>query len=114
MWGQISAGRTLGHEFRVKKRLFDLVIERNGGNVHGGARLCEIANTRHAEQVVRQGDSITLGDLLHLVLAVTVEGGPTYGVLLDLGGAPIEDSFVPGMADDELAAFVVTGKADDE
>jgi hypothetical protein len=114
MWSQISAVRTLGHEIRVKKRLFDLVIERNGGNVHGRTRLCEIANTRHAEQVVRESDSVAIGDLLDLMLAVAVEGGPTYGVLLNLGGTPIEDSFMAGMADDKLATFMMAGKADDQ
>ena len=79
-----QCGLTFWHEVFILQRLLDLLVERQTGDAdgcgRGGEMVQHIVRLCERVQVVGESDTVAVGDLVHFVLAVAVEGRPLNGL----------------------------------
>ena len=108
---------TIVHKPFFAQRFLELPIQWQAPDIHGRIITCQIPNTRHEVEIVGESDSMTSSHFKDFVFTIAVEGCPLDGRAFPLfrtGSGPVEILRITRMPNDELSAFVMTRKRDNE
>lgn len=68
--------RTFGQKVLIRQGLSDGMIQGEGLNIHHTTVAGYVSDARSVVEIVRQSDTMPLGDLANFMLAIAVKGRP--------------------------------------